>query len=204
MKFQKFFMLTFSMVIVLAMSVSSLSAKSWDLDLAHSTIGFSINHFFTPVKGTFDDFDLDINFDPDNLEKSSFDLAVDISSVSTGNEKRDGHLQTQDFFDAEKYPVMTFKSSKIISKGNNMYLAYGKLKIKNVEKDIELPFKVLGMKVLPEEMQKMMGGLKEVVSFQASFSLNRNDYTVGTGSWTATAVVGDEVTIDIAVEGQRR
>ncbi len=204
MKFQKFLMLTFSMVIVLAMSASSLSAKSWDLDLAHSTIGFSINHFFTPVKGTFDDFDLDINFDPDNLEKSSFDLAVKISSVSTGNEKRDGHLQTEDFFDAEKYPVMTFKSSKIISKGNNMYLAYGKLKIKNVEKDIELPFKVLGMKVLPGEMQKMMGGLKEVVSFQASFSLNRNDYTVGTGSWTATAVVGDEVTIDIAVEGQRR
>ena len=63
---------------------------------------------------------------------------------------------------------------------------------------------MLGVKVLPEEMQKMMGGLKEAASFHASYTLDRNDYTVGTGSWAATAVVGDEVTIDVAIEAHRR
>lgn len=200
MKLYKSFTSVLTLLIIMGLSASSLTAKSWQLDKAHSSIGFSINHFFTPVKGSFDDFDIDINFDPNDLDNSSFNLTIQVASVNTGNEKRNGHLRTEDFFNAEKYPVMTFKSSKIMSKGDNMYVAKGKLKIKDVEKEIELPFKLLGVKVLPEEMQKMMGGLKEAASFEASYSLNRNDYTVGTGSWAATVVVGDEVNIDVAVE----
>ena len=206
MKLHKLIASVLTLILFLSLGSSSLlamPAKSWDMDKTHSTIGFSVNHFFTPVKGKFDDFNLDINFDPDDIEHSSLNLTVKIASINTGDEKRDGHLQTEDFFGAEKFPVMTFKSSKIISKGDNKYVAIGKLKIKDVEKDIELPFTLLGVKVLPEQMQKMMGGLKEAASFQASFSLNRNDFTVGTGSWAATMVVGDEVNIDITIEAHR-
>jgi polyisoprenoid-binding protein YceI len=204
MKVYKSITFIFALLLIMSLGVSPLSAKIWKLDKAHSSIGFSINHFFTPVKGSFEDFDLDINFDPKDLENSSFNLTVRIASVRTGTEKRDGHLQTEDFFNAEKFPVMTFKSNKIISKGDNMYVAKGKLKIKDVEKDIDLPFKLLGVKIIPEEMQQKMRGLKEAASFQASYSLNRLEYTVGTGSWAATVMVGDEVTIDIAVEAHIR
>lgn len=204
MKLYKSHIFVFGLLLIMSLGVSPLSAKIWKLDKAHSSIGFSINHFFTPVKGSFEDFDLEINFDPDDLDDSNFNLTVRIASVRTGTEKRDGHLQTEDFFNAEKFPTMTFKSNKIISKGNNMYVAKGKLKIKDVEKDIDLPFKLLGVKVIPEPMQEKMRGLKEAASFQASYALNRSEFTVGTGSWAATVMVGDEVSIDIAVEAHFR
>lgn len=203
MKLHKLFTTFLTSVLILSLS-TPLTAKKWSLDKNHSTIGFSVNHFFTPTKGKFDDFDLDINFDQDDLENSSFDLSIKVASVNTGNDKRDNHLKTADFFNAEKYPVITFKSTSIISRGDNKYVAMGKLKIKDVEKDIELPFTLLGIKVLPEDMQKKMGGLREVAGFEAAYSLNRNDYTVGTGSFAATVVVGDEVNINIAIEAHYR
>jgi polyisoprenoid-binding protein YceI len=204
MKIYKSVTSIFTVLLMLAVGTSALSAKTWKLDKAHSSIGFSVNHFFTPTKGSFEEFDLDITFDPNDLDNSSFNLTIQVASVNTSNKKRDGHLQTADFFNAEKFPVMTFKSSKIVSKGDNNYVAMGKLKIKDVEKEIELPFKLLGVKVLPEELKKAMGGLKEAASFSSSYTINRNDYTVGTGSWAATVVVGDEVNIDIAIEAHIR
>jgi len=179
-------------------------AKSWSLDKAHSSVTFSVKHFFTPTPGKFDDFDIKINFDPNDLENSSIDVVIQVASINTGNDKRDGHLKTADFFDAEKYPTIIFKSNKIMAKGDNKFVAQGKLKIKETEKDIELPFTLLGVKELPEEMSKAMGGIKEVASFNATYTLDRNDYDVGTGSWAATVVIGDEVTIDISVEVNRK
>ena len=179
------------------------TAENWNVDVPHSSVGFSVNHFFTPVNGQFDDYKVVLNFDPENLEGSSINAEIKVASVNTDNGKRDTHLQSGDFFDAEKYPTMTFISNKIISKGENDFVAQGKLKIKNVEKDVELPFKLLGIKKLPEKMQKMMGGVKQISSYQATLKINRNDYDVGTGSWAATLVVGNEVTINIVVEGNQ-
>lgn len=179
-------------------------AKSWNLDKVHSSVNYSIKHFFTPTPGKFDDFAITINFDPNDLENSSLDVVIQVASINTGNDKRDGHLKTADFFEAEKYPTITFKSNKIMAKGDNKFVAQGKLKIKETEKDIELPFTLLGVKQLPEEMSKAMGGIKEVAGFKATYTLDRNDYDVGTGSWAATVVIGDEVTIDISVEVNRK
>ena len=193
------FLLTISIPLMLLAG----TAEKWNVDVPHSSVGFSVNHFFTPVNGQFDNYKVDLNFDPANLEGSSINAEITVASVNTDNDKRDTHLQSGDFFNAEKFPTMTFTSNKIISKGENDFVAQGKLKIKNVEKDVELSFKLLGIKELPEKMQKMMGGVKQISSYQATLKINRNDYDVGTGSWAATMVVGNEVTINIVVEGNQ-
>jgi polyisoprenoid-binding protein YceI len=199
-------LMVFILVFSFMNAVNSIagSATKWDLDKAHTTINFSIKHFFTPVTGKFQDFNIDLNFDPENLSASSINVDINVASVITGNEKRDNHLLTADWFDAEKYPQMSFKSNEIVSKGDNNFVAKGKLRIKEIEKDIELAFKILGVKQIPEKMKNMLGGIDELASFEAYYSLNRKDYTVGTGSWAATLVVGGEVDIHIAVEVNRK
>jgi polyisoprenoid-binding protein YceI len=196
----------FALMVLLVTSNNSIAgnATKWNLDKAHTNINFSIKHFFTPVSGKFEDFNVDLNFDPNNLSGSNINVDINVASVNTGNEKRDNHLQTADWFDAEKYPQIVFKSDEIINKGDNNFIARGKLKIKDIEKEIELPFRLLGVKQIPENMKQMLGGIDELASFEASYSLNRNDYTVGTGSWAATLVVGGEVDINIAVEVNRK
>jgi polyisoprenoid-binding protein YceI len=192
--------LVISAVVIFIVGIAGAQdAKKWHTDIAHSKISFTVSHFFTPVEGTFDIFEMDLRFDPDNLDGSSVEVTIPVNSINTRNEKRDNHLMSPDFFNAEKYPNMTFKSSEIMKKGDG-YVAKGTLQIKDVAKEIELPFQLLGIKELPEAMSKQMGGIDEVASFHASYTLNRNDYNVGTGSWTATVIVGDEVNIDISLE----
>ena len=203
MKLNKAFISILSVAFFLLMVSSTVWAnpsQKWNFDRAHSSLNFSINHFFTPVDGRFDDFNVELNFDPENLDNSSIDVVIQVASINTGNEKRDGHLQTADFFDAEKFPTITFKSNKITASGDNNFVAKGILKVKDVAREIELPFKLLGIKDLPEQMQKMFGGITHVAGFESSYTLNRNDYTVGTGSWAATLVVGDEVNLRIKIE----
>ncbi len=192
------FRLTSGLAIVAALfSFTYLLAPptQWKVDKAHTSVGFSINHFFTPVQGAFQKFDGDIKFDPDNLSQSKVIFTVEVASVSTQDAKRDKHLQSGDFFDAKQFPQMKFASSHFEKKGENDYVAYGKLTIKDVTKEIALPFKVLGVADHP-----MMKGSK-MIGISAETSINRNEYGVGTGSWAATMVVGDNVNIKITLEG---
>jgi len=176
-------------------------ASKWMVDKSHSQVNFSIKHFFTPVNGSFGDFDVELNFDPADLDGSSISVSIDVGSVDTGNERRNGHLRTPDFFDSETYPKMTFESSSIESTGENMFVAKGTMTIKDVTKDFELPFTLLGVMDLPERMQK--DGVTKVAGFEAKTSLMRNDYGVGTGNFAATATIGGEVTINIAIEAKQ-
>ncbi len=187
------------------------AATKWNLDKAHTSINFSIEHFVTKVPGRFDDFNMDIHFDPENLKESSINVSIQANSINTGWGPRDTHLKTTDWFDASKYPIISFKSSKILSKGSGSYVAIGKLKIKDVEKDVELPFKLLGVKQIPAEMKNIYGEIDEVASFEVAFSINRKDYHIGTGTDTPglaamrySQVVGNEVNIIIAVEANRK
>ncbi|MBI1228105.1 MAG: polyisoprenoid-binding protein [Bacteroidetes bacterium] len=169
-------------------------AKQWKVDKAHSAISFSINHLFTAVEGRFLQFEDEFLFDPNNLQESKASFTIDVASVNTQEQKRDQHLQSADFFDAEKFSKIKFTSTRFESKGGNNYVAYGKLTIKDVTKEITLPFKVLGTTDHP-----MMKGTK-VMGIAAETTINRNDYGVGTGSWAATMVVGDQVNVKINLE----
>ncbi len=168
--------------------------QGWNVDTAHSEIGFKVRHFFTPVSGDFKDYTAELNFNPEDLGNSSFDVTIQVASIDTDNQKRNGHLQSPDFFNAETYPTITFKSDSIKKTGENQFVASGKLTIKDVEKDFDLPFTLLGTAKMND---------KTIASFTAETTLNRNEFGVGNGKWVETTVVGDEVTIELAIEANR-
>jgi polyisoprenoid-binding protein YceI len=176
---------------------------AWTLDSSHSVVGFSVKHFFTPVRGQFDDYEAKVNFDPANPEASTVDVRISVASVNTNNEKRDNHLQTADFFDAETYPYITFRSTAVRQTGVAEYVVTGDLTIKDVTREVDLPVTLLGVTELNEEMSAAFGGIEQVASFQGGTTIERNDFGVGTGSWAATLVVGGEVEIDLALEVNR-
>lgn len=175
-------------------SVNAQNAMTWEIDKAHSSVNFSINHFFTSVPGKFTNFGGDINFDPNNLSESNVIFTVSVNSVNTGDAKRNEHLQSADFFDAKTYPNMTFKSTKFEKKSEKEYLVYGKLTIKDITKDVVLPMKITG------EMEHPMMEGTILLGVLIDTTLDRTDYGVGTGNWATTLVVGDEVRIHIPME----
>ncbi|MEM7414837.1 MAG: YceI family protein [Gemmatimonadota bacterium] len=175
----------------------------WNVDVPHTGIEFSVNHFFTPVSGKFDTYEIDLTFDRENPVNSEVEVRIDVNSVNTGNERRDEHLRSEDFFGTDDYQWITFRSESIRSGGNGVIIARGPLTIKDQTHEIELPIRILGVKDIPAEMQQMLGGVTEVASFHTELEIDRGDYGVGTGSWAANVVVGDEVTIEIALEANR-
>jgi polyisoprenoid-binding protein YceI len=172
----------------------SKAATEWVIDASHSKVGFNVRHFFTPVNGSFDAYEADVRFSPDDLANSSISVTIDVKSVNTDNQRRDEHLMSGDFFNAETWGTITFKSSTISSTGDNTFVAKGELTIRDVTRTIDLPFTLLGVMDHPWQAGKKVAGIT------ASTKLNRNDYGVGTGDWAATAVIGDEVIVNIDLE----
>lgn len=166
----------------------------WSIDHTHSAVNFQIRHFFTPVPGSFSEYSGDIYFNPEDLDNSSIDVEISVASVDTRNDRRDGHLQNEDFFEVETWPTMKFVSNRITQESENNFIAHGTLTIRDITKDIELPFEFLGMMEHPMRDNTLVAGI------QSNYKLMRNDFGVGTGSWAETGVVGDEVSIDILLE----
>lgn len=114
------------------------------MDVAHSVIGFSIRHNeLALVKGRFKTFEGTIHLDEKDVTKSSVEFTAKVDSIDTGIEARDKHLRTADFFQVEKYPDMTFKSTRVERKGKSLIL-YGDLTLKGVTKPLTLPFTLTG------------------------------------------------------------
>lgn len=180
------------LIFVTTSVTSAQEATLWAVDKAHSTVNFQIRHFFTPVSGTFTDFDGVLRFDPANLAGSNLDFSINVPSVDTKSERRDAHLRTADFFEVVSFPSIRFTSSSIESTGENTFVAVGTLTIKETTTDIRLPFTLLG------SMPHPRGGT--VAGFKANYKLLRNDYGVGTGSYVETGTIGNEVSIEILLE----
>ena len=180
---------------MIAATPTSVADPIWNVDANHTEINFSVKHFFTPVTGTFTDYTIDLQYDAAAPENSSISLVAQVASVNTGNEKRDAHLQSGDFFEAEAFPELTFQSTSVreVSPGN--LVATGDLTIKGNTKSIDLPITVLGVAEIPEDMREMLGGVVRVGSFAAETQIQRRDFGVGVGSWAATMVVGGDVDI---------
>jgi polyisoprenoid-binding protein YceI len=138
-----FLALALAAAITLAAGAPS-KAATWGVDSAHTEVNFSVKHFFTPVSGTFDEFEITLEYDAENPENSRVEAKIPVASVNTGNEKRDGHLLSKDFFEAEKFPYITFKSTSVRSDGNGQLVARGQLTIKGESREIDLPISLLG------------------------------------------------------------
>ncbi|MBT8361474.1 MAG: YceI family protein [Deltaproteobacteria bacterium] len=170
------------------------AARSWDLDKAHSNIYFSIEHIFSKVRGHFDDFKLEVNFEPQNLQESRFAFEIKVDSIDTNIGKRDKHLKSADFFDAGKYPLISFASEKITDAGNGVYEVAGKLTIKDQTYDLTLPLSLAGVKDHPSQKGK------EVAGFNGEITIDRLAYKVGNGKFFDGGIIGKDVDVLVTLE----
>jgi polyisoprenoid-binding protein YceI len=171
---------------------------TYNLDKAHSFIGFKVKHLgLIDVPGYFRDFTGTVNYDAKNMEKSSVEFTAKVTSVDTGVAPRDAHLRKADFFDVEKYPELTFKSTKVEKKGKNLLLT-GDFTLRGVTKQITFPVQIAGF--LPPDERN--GGRMGVT---AETSINRRDFGVNYGSTLPNGVasLSDEVKINLQIEAIR-
>jgi polyisoprenoid-binding protein YceI len=178
-----------------AMAQSKYAPGSYQLDPAHSKVGFEIPHLVvSTVEGRFTKFEGQIDL-AEPLAKSKANVSVDLSSIDTGEDKRDEHLRSPDFFDVKKYPKMTFVSSEFIGTPESFKLT-GNLTLHGVTKKVSLDGKYLGTVVDGYGNQK--------AAFAAKGKINRKDFGL---TWSnmveAGPVVGDEVTIDLRLQAAR-
>ena len=174
-----------------AFQSASAAVETYVIDPVHSSVGFSVRHFFTKVPGTFTKFTGTITVDRDNLEKSSVVAEIDVGSVSTANEKRDGHLKSPDFFDVAKFTSITFTSTSWKKTGDSTFDVTGDLTIHGVTKSVVLKVTSLGFG------PGMMGA--QLSGWDASVTINRSDFGVNGPAMLGTAL-GNDVAVSITVE----
>lgn len=173
-----------------AVLVSSLTfAQDWVLDKSHANVGFSIVHLkISEVDGSFGKFDASITSSKEDFSDAVFSFTADASSINTGNERRDGHLRSADYFDVANHSALTFKSTSVKKVSGNNYKITGDLTMRGVTKSITLDAVLRG----PIEGR----GGKKIIGIKASGTLNRIDFGVGKSG----AAVDDEVTLRVAGE----
>jgi polyisoprenoid-binding protein YceI len=180
--------------LVLVLGFGTVAAQgTYDIDTVHSNVGFKVRHLVSKVSGEFTDFSGTIVADFEKLDTSSVEFTIQTASIDTRNEKRDGHLRSGDFFDAENYPEITFKSSKITKVDDDTFAVAGTLSMHGVSKEITLMVDFLG------EMTAM-GGTR--AGYELTTTLNRKEYGV---AWNRALdsggfVLGDDVEININLE----
>ncbi|BBZ29893.1 polyisoprenoid-binding protein [Mycolicibacterium madagascariense] len=175
---------------------NELSTGTWAIDPVHSSIGFSVRHLVvSKVRGTFKAFSGAIVVAEDGTPSVTAEIAVD--SLDTGNEQRDAHVKSADFFDVEKYPTATFVSTGLRADGGD-YVLDGDFTLKGVTKPIALKLEFNG--------RNPGMGHGEVAGFEASVVLNRKDFGIDIDMplETGGAVVGDKVTITLEIEALRQ
>jgi polyisoprenoid-binding protein YceI len=149
---------------------------------AGSKVRFVIKNFGINTGGTFEGLAGSIVFDPANLAGASFSVSVDAKSVDTDLEARDNHLRKEEYFDVEKYPKLSFRSTKITTTNKEGYLfMFGVITIKNISKEISFPFK----------QTNKDGG----ILFDGEFKLNRRDFGVGGKSFS----MSDELNVELSI-----
>lgn len=189
---KKFFVMPVVALLIASTSFFAATTK-YETDVAHSNIGFSvpIAGGLSHVRGKFTDFNVAIVYDDKDITKSSVNAVIKATSVDTGIERRDNHLRTADFFDVEKNPEITFKSSRIEKKGKG-FVAHGTFTMRGVTKEIALPFTING--VTRDEKSG-----KTTLGVTARTTVNRKDYGVSFSRSDNPTFLGDMVEIELNI-----
>lgn len=168
--------------------------KTWVIDSAHTEIGFKIKHLvISTVRGMFKTYEGSITTADDTFNDATIEFSADVASITTHNEMRDGHLLSADFFDVEKFPKLTFKSTSVKRDGDNLNII-GDLTIKDMTKSVELTATVHGTTVGADG--------KPVAAFDLTGKINREDFglTWNTAIETGGFAVSDTVIFDMVIE----
>ena len=184
--------LTLALTLTAVATLAAAEPTTWEVDTAHSQVGFSVRHFFTPVNGRFNEFSGTIVHDPENPAASSVEFTVQAASIDTNNERRDGHLRSEDFFHVEEHPTLSFQSTSVSGEGSDLSVT-GEFTLRGVTKTITVPVTYLG-------------SMGDKAGFSTEFTIDRKEYGI---VWNRMldqggAMLADEVKIEIAVEADRK
>lgn len=184
-----------TLVALIILTVSSHAQTQWVLDPYHSSVNFNISHSgISIVNGKFMEYTGNLTTKGEALNDADIDFTVKVNSINTNVEKRDDHLRSADFFEVEKYPDMTFKSTKILATGKpNQYLLYGKLTIKGVTKDVIFDVHYGG--TAKSDQGERLG-------VKAKTTINRLDYNIDYDP--GAAVIGKDVSIVVHLQFEKQ
>ena len=167
------------------------AVETYVIDPVHSTVGFSLRHIVSKFTGSFTKVSGTLTVDRDNLERSSVEAIVDIGSIATFDEKRNAHVKSADFFDAQKFTTGTFKSTGWKKTGEDTFDVTGNLTLKDVTKPITLKAKLLGF-------GDGMGGAK-LSGWEITGAIKKSDFGLA-GPAMLSKALGDDVALNIGVE----
>ena len=168
----------------------------WNLDPAHSSADFTVRHMMvTNVRGSFGNLSGTINFDPGNLGASSVDATIDVATINTGVADRDNHLRSADFFEVEKYPNITFKSTDVEVTGDDSAKVTGDLTIRDVTNSVVLDVEFLGQGGSP------FGDTR--AGFEATTKINREAFglTWNQALESGGVLVGKDIKVSLNIQG---
>jgi polyisoprenoid-binding protein YceI len=173
------------------------ATETFAVDKNHSTAMFKVRHMMANVVGQFRDFTADVNIDRANPAQPSVDFTIQTTSIDTGNPNRDNHLRSPDFFDAAKFPTITFKSTSVTAKSANDFAVTGDLTMHGITKRVTLPVTFLGF-------AKTAKG--EKAGFEIETTVNRKDYEI---VWNRNLdegglLLGDDVKVTINLEMDKK
>ena len=185
--------------VLVFLAATAVQADEYVLDQPHSNVTFTVRHMaISKVRGTFNEFSGNLNLNPADTSKWSCEATIQVASIDTRNEKRDGHLKSGDFFDAENFPTISFTSTKFIPKGDNKFDIEGNLTMRGVTKPVTLQAELTGQVLDPWGNER--------IGATAKTTVNRMDYGV---SWdnvmeTGGLVVSHEVDIVLEIEAVKK
>lgn len=188
----------FIVAALLTSATSLFAAEPFVVDKNHSEATFQVRHMMSKVSGKFDDFAGKIEIDRAKPAASSVEFTMKTASINTGNADRDKHLRSADFFDADKNPEITFKSTKIVAtKTKNLYNVTGNLTMRGVTKQVTIPVEFNGFGKDPWGNER--------AGFSLTTKVNRKDYGI---NWNKALdnggfLLSDEVTINVNLEAQK-
>lgn len=165
-------------------SISTFAQSKWTVDKAHAKLGFTVTHMsLSEVDGNFKKFDASITSSKPDFSDGVFELSADIASVNTDNEMRDGHLKSDKYFDAAKFPTLTFKSTSISKIDAKRYKLTGNMSLHGITKPVSLDLVLNGV-------GKSMSTQKPVAGFKVTGTINRTDFGVGNAP---AAIISEEI-----------
>ncbi|GAA4313919.1 YceI family protein [Mucilaginibacter gynuensis] len=172
-----------------------MATTKWALDPTHSEVQFKVKHLvISTVTGFFKTFEGTLQTEGDDITGGEVDFSLDVDSIATNQEQRDGHLKSADFFDAEKYPKITFKSTAITAAGDDEYKVEGDLTIKDVTKPVTLTAEFGG------SADDFYGNTK--AGFEVTGKINRKDFGLTWDGVTeaGSIVVGEDIKLIFNVQ----
>lgn len=184
--------LSFIAIAFVTLSAFTIAATTWTNDDAHTQVGFSVTHLgINKIAGAFTDTDITVTASKEDFSDAVFSFSAKTASIDTRVEARNNHLKTADFFDVEKYPTITFKSTKVKKAGKDKLKVTGDLTMHGVTKTVTLDAVYNGNTINPMSNAKTQG-------FQITGTLKRSDFQIG-GNFPE-AVVSDAVAIEVNAE----